>query len=89
MAPVQVAKGAKVMLQFRIHGCGGHGVVAAAEKLSIATFERGRYAQGFPSVGSERTGARAYIATATATASQSLLFMAEAVYNASGWGCRS
>ena len=63
MAPMQVAKGAKVMLQFRIHGCGGQGVVAAAEKLSIVAFERGWYAQAFPSVGSERTDARAYPAS--------------------------
>ncbi len=45
------------MLQVRIHGRGGQGVVTAAEMLSIAAFEQGRYAQAFPSFGSERTGA--------------------------------
>ncbi len=45
------------MLQIRIHGRGGQGVVSAAEMLSIAAFEQGRYAQAFPSFGSERTGA--------------------------------
>jgi pyruvate ferredoxin oxidoreductase gamma subunit len=45
------------MLQVRIHGRGGQGVVTAAELLSIAAFKQGRYAQAFPSFGSERTGA--------------------------------
>ncbi|MGZ5890992.1 MAG: 2-oxoacid:acceptor oxidoreductase family protein [Caldimonas sp.] len=45
------------MLQIRIHGRGGQGVVTAAELLSIAAFEQGRHAQAFPSFGSERTGA--------------------------------
>jgi pyruvate ferredoxin oxidoreductase gamma subunit len=45
------------MLQVRIHGRGGQGVVTAAEMLSIAAFEEGRHAQAFPSFGSERTGA--------------------------------
>jgi pyruvate ferredoxin oxidoreductase gamma subunit len=45
------------ILQIRIHGRGGQGVVTAAEMLSIAAFEQGRYAQAFPSFGSERTGA--------------------------------
>ncbi|MBE0489356.1 MAG: 2-oxoacid:acceptor oxidoreductase family protein [Halomonas sp.] len=45
------------MLQIRIHGRGGQGVVTAAEMLSIAAFEEGRHAQAFPSFGSERTGA--------------------------------
>ena len=45
------------MFQVRIHGRGGQGVVTAAEMLSIAAFEEGRYAQAFPSFGSERTGA--------------------------------
>jgi hypothetical protein len=44
------------MLQIRIHGRGGQGVVTAAELLSIAAFEQGRHAQAFPSFGSERTG---------------------------------
>ncbi len=45
------------MLQVRIHGRGGQGVVTAAELLSVAAFEEGRHAQSFPSFGSERTGA--------------------------------
>ena len=45
------------MLQIRIHGRGGQGVVTAAEMLSIAAFEQGRHALAFPSFGSERTGA--------------------------------
>ena len=45
------------MLQIRIHGRGGQGVVTAAELLSVAAFLEGRYAQAFPSFGSERTGA--------------------------------
>ena len=45
------------MLQIRIHGRGGQGVVTAAEMLSSAAFEQGQHAQAFPSFGSERTGA--------------------------------
>ncbi|MEZ5727289.1 MAG: 2-oxoacid:acceptor oxidoreductase family protein [Burkholderiaceae bacterium] len=45
------------MLQIRIHGRGGQGVVTAAEMLSVAAFQQGRFAQAFPSFGSERTGA--------------------------------
>ncbi len=45
------------MFQVRVHGRGGQGVVTAAELLSVAAFREGRYAQAFPSFGSERTGA--------------------------------
>jgi pyruvate ferredoxin oxidoreductase gamma subunit len=45
------------MLQVRIHGRGGQGVVSAAEMLSVAAFDEGRHAQAFPSFGSERMGA--------------------------------
>jgi len=45
------------VIQIRIHGRGGQGVVTAAELLSAAAFSEGRYAQAFPSFGSERTGA--------------------------------
>jgi pyruvate ferredoxin oxidoreductase gamma subunit len=45
------------MLQVRIHGRGGQGVVTAAELLSLAAFREGRHAQAFPSFGSERMGA--------------------------------
>lgn len=43
------------MLQVRIHGRGGEGVVTASELL--AALEGGMHAQGFPSFGPERTGA--------------------------------
>jgi len=45
------------MFQIRIHGRGGQGVVSGAELLSVAAFLEGRYAQAFPSFGSERMGA--------------------------------
>jgi pyruvate ferredoxin oxidoreductase gamma subunit len=45
------------MFQIRIHGRGGQGVVSGAEMLSVAAFREGRYAQAFPSFGSERMGA--------------------------------
>ena len=45
------------MLEIRIHGRGGQGVVTAADMLSVAACEQGRHAQAFPSFGSERTGA--------------------------------
>ena len=45
------------MFEMRIHGRGGQGVVTAAELVSVAAFEEGKYAQAFPSFGSERMGA--------------------------------
>jgi len=45
------------VLEIRIHGRGGQGVVTAAELLSVAAFREGKYAQAFPSFGSERMGA--------------------------------
>ena len=45
------------MFQIRIHGRGGQGVVSGAEILSVAAFIEGRFAQAFPSFGSERMGA--------------------------------
>jgi pyruvate ferredoxin oxidoreductase gamma subunit len=45
------------VLEVRIHGRGGQGVVTSAELLSVAAFIEGRHAQAFPSFGSERTGA--------------------------------
>lgn len=45
------------MFQIRFHGRGGQGVVTAAEMLSVAAFAEGKFAQAFPSFGSERTGA--------------------------------
>ena len=45
------------MIEIRIHGRGGQGVVTAAELLAAAAFRDGKVAQAFPSFGSERTGA--------------------------------
>ncbi len=45
------------MLQIRIHGRGGQGVVTAAELIALAAFKDGLYAQAFPSFGVERSGA--------------------------------
>jgi pyruvate ferredoxin oxidoreductase gamma subunit len=47
----------KHMIEIRIHGRGGQGNVAAAELLSIAAFQDGKFAQAFPSFGAERVGA--------------------------------
>lgn len=45
------------MYEIRFHGRGGQGVVTAAELLSIAAFHEAKFAQAFPSFGSERMGA--------------------------------
>jgi 2-oxoacid:acceptor oxidoreductase gamma subunit (pyruvate/2-ketoisovalerate family) len=45
------------MIQIRIHGRGGQGVVTSAELIAIAAFKAGKDAQAFPSFGVERTGA--------------------------------
>jgi len=45
------------MIEIRIHGRGGQGVVTAAELLASAAFRDGKVAQAFPSFGSERFGA--------------------------------
>lgn len=45
------------MIEIRIHGRGGQGVVTAAELIAIAAFNDGKQAQAFPSFGVERTGA--------------------------------
>jgi pyruvate ferredoxin oxidoreductase gamma subunit len=45
------------LVQVRVHGRGGQGVVTAAEVLSVAGFHDGLQAQAFPSFGSERMGA--------------------------------
>jgi pyruvate ferredoxin oxidoreductase gamma subunit len=47
----------QLMFEVRLHGRGGQGAVTAADLLALAAFEEGRYAQSFPSFGSERTGA--------------------------------
>jgi pyruvate ferredoxin oxidoreductase gamma subunit len=45
------------MFSVRFHGRGGQGVVTAAELLAVAAFSESKYAQAFPSFGSERMGA--------------------------------
>ncbi len=55
--PLDDQSGGKTVFQVRIHGRGGQGVVTAAELLSIAAFLEDKYAQAFPSFGSERMGA--------------------------------
>ena len=45
------------MFTVRIHGRGGQGAVTAADVLSVAAFDEGKYSQAFPTFGSERTGA--------------------------------
>ena len=50
-------KAAETMFSVRFHGRGGQGVVTAAELLVAAAFSENRYAQAFPSFGSERMGA--------------------------------
>lgn len=45
------------MIQIRIHGRGGQGVVTAAELIAIAAFKEGKISQAFPFFGVERTGA--------------------------------
>lgn len=45
------------MIEIRIHGRGGQGVVTAAELIAIAAFQDGKTAQAFPYFGVERTGA--------------------------------
>lgn len=45
------------MKELRLHGRGGQGVVTAAELIAQAAFADGKYAQAFPSFGSERMGA--------------------------------
>ncbi len=45
------------MIQIRIHGRGGQGVVTAAELIALAAFYQNWQAQAFPVFGVERTGA--------------------------------
>ena len=45
------------IIQTRIHGRGGQGVVTAAELIALAAFYDGKETQAFPSFGVERTGA--------------------------------
>lgn len=45
------------MIEYRIHGRGGQGSVAAAYLLASAAFEAGYTCQAFPAFGAERRGA--------------------------------
>ncbi|WP_421849542.1 2-oxoacid:acceptor oxidoreductase family protein [Oricola sp.] len=45
------------MIEYRIHGRGGQGNVAAAYLLAAAAFEAGFMCQAFPAFGAERRGA--------------------------------
>lgn len=45
------------MIEIRIHGRGGQGVVVASKVLAVAVFREGQYVQSFPSFGVERRGA--------------------------------
>lgn len=45
------------MIEIRIHGRGGQGVVTAAELLALAAFYNKKYSQAFPFFGVERSGA--------------------------------
>lgn len=44
------------MLEIRIHGRGGQGIVTSGELIGFAAFSDGKYAQAYPSFGSERMG---------------------------------
>ena len=44
------------MIEIRLHGLGGQGVVTCAELIAIAAFTQGLQAQAFPFFGVERTG---------------------------------
>ena len=44
------------MIEIRIHGRGGQGIVTSGELLGFAAFSDGKYAQVYPSFGSERMG---------------------------------
>lgn len=45
------------MIEIRIHGRGGQGVVTASDLMAMAGYKEGHYSQAFPSFGSERMGA--------------------------------
>ena len=46
-----------IMIEYRIHGRGGQGSVAAAYLLAATAFHAGQMCQAFPSFGAERRGA--------------------------------
>jgi len=46
-----------MMIEVRLHGRGGQGVVSAAQMLADAAVGEGKYVQAFPEFGAERSGA--------------------------------
>jgi pyruvate ferredoxin oxidoreductase gamma subunit len=44
------------MIEIRLHGRGGQGVVTSGELIGFAAFSDGKYSQAMPAFGSERTG---------------------------------
>lgn len=66
------------MTEFRLHGRGGQGIVAAAAVFAEAVFREGRYARAFSLFGAERRGAPV---TAFIRASDSVLMPRCRVYN--------
>jgi pyruvate ferredoxin oxidoreductase gamma subunit len=55
--PSETAFAKRETLEIRLHGRGGQGTVTMAALLVDAAFRNGWHAMGFPSFGSERTGA--------------------------------
>ena len=47
----------KMMIEIRIHGRGGQGVVIASKVLAVAAAKEGKRVQSFPTFGPERRGA--------------------------------
>lgn len=67
-----------VITEFRLHGRGGQGIVAAAAVFAEAVFREGRYARAFSLFGAERRGAPV---TAFIRVSDSVLMPRCRVYN--------
>ncbi|MFH0949086.1 MAG: pyruvate ferredoxin oxidoreductase subunit gamma [Candidatus Aenigmatarchaeota archaeon] len=44
------------MIEVRIHGRGGQGIVTTSELLAVAAFNDGKFSQAFPKFGPERSG---------------------------------
>lgn len=66
------------MIEVRIHGRGGQGVVTAAELIAESAFEEGYFAQAFPLFGVERSGAPIQ---AFARISQEPIIIKEQIYH--------
>ncbi len=70
----------KDVVQIRVHGRGGQGVVTASEIIAIAAFKQGKHASAFPHFGVERSGAPIL---SYARISNSPILTKERVYNPS------